>query len=177
MQDEIFEVIDDVSGKVTGTALRSQCHGNPALVHRAVHVVVRHKDGRILLQKRSMDKDIQPGKWDSAVGGHLKPGEDFLMAAKRELCEELGVEDPVDFQFLFDYKIRNEIESENVRVFICEYSGPFTIQKSELDAVEFFSGKTLLQKLQDNETENLTPILCRELKMLASSGIITEKQN
>ena len=49
MADEYFEIIDDATGKVTGRALRSECHGNPALIHRSVHVIVLHPDGDKLL--------------------------------------------------------------------------------------------------------------------------------
>ena len=62
--DEWFEIVDE-HGKVAGKALRSECHGNPVLVHRTAHVMVFHPDGRLLLQKRSLKKDIQPGKWDT----------------------------------------------------------------------------------------------------------------
>lgn len=63
---ERFEVFDE-TGNPLGLAPRSACHGNPRLVHRTAHVVVTHPDGRLLLQKRAATKDIQPGKWDTAV--------------------------------------------------------------------------------------------------------------
>ena len=107
--DEIFEIVDDFNN-VIGIAPRSQCHGNPGLCHRTAHVVVLNELGDILLQKRSNDKDIQPGKWDSAVGGHLIVGETFEEAAVREMNEELGIPDSQKITFLFDMKIRNELE-------------------------------------------------------------------
>ena len=67
MTEELFEIIDDATGAVIGTAPRKRCHGDPSLIHRSVHVVVYSTDGKsILLQKRKMTKDIQPGKWDTA---------------------------------------------------------------------------------------------------------------
>ena len=114
--DEIFEIVDG-ENNVIGTAPRSQCHGNPDLCHRTAHVIVLNQNGNILLQKRSPDKDIQPGKWDTAVGGHLMIGETFEQAAVREMNEELGISPEHKIVFLFNMKIRNEIESENVAVF------------------------------------------------------------
>jgi len=105
--DEIFEIVDD-HGFVVGCAPRRLCHDDPSLIHRCSHVVVYHPDGRILLQKRSSSKDIQPGKWDTAVGGHLQPGEDFESAALREMTEELGIPDTLPLRHICDTKIRNE---------------------------------------------------------------------
>jgi len=53
--------------------------------------MVFNKQGDLLLQKRSMSKDIGPGKWDTSVGGHVNPGEDVYSAAVREMDEELGI--------------------------------------------------------------------------------------
>ena len=75
---------DYEAGNRVGVAPRRECHGNPKLLHRTVHVVVFHPEtGAILLQKRAVTKDIQPGKWDTAVGGHLALGEDYETGARR----------------------------------------------------------------------------------------------
>ncbi len=58
---------DDI---VIGRSRRSECHGNPELIHRSVHVHLVNDQGELLLQKRSMTKAIQPGRWDTSVGGH-----------------------------------------------------------------------------------------------------------
>ena len=150
MPEEYFEIIDDLSGKVIGKATRRECHGNPKLLHRSAHVIVLHPDGKsLLLQKRSMNKDIQPGKWDTAVGGHLACGEDYEQAAVRAMTEELGIQPSAPLRPCFNMKIRNEIESENTRVFSTVCAGPFTIQKSELDEVRFFPFRELKEKLDD----------------------------
>ena len=167
MTDELFEIIDDATGAVIGTAPRKRCHGDPSLIHRSVHVVVYSTDGKsILLQKRKMTKDIQPGKWDTAVGGHLMVGESYEQAAAREMGEELGIHAADQLRFLFDFKVRNEIESENIRVFSIAYDGPFFPQESELDGVEFFTITDLKQRLTSGNTDDFTPLLCRELAML-----------
>ena len=38
-------------------------------------------------------EDIQPGKWDTSVGGHVDLGESVEMALHREVKEELGITD------------------------------------------------------------------------------------
>jgi len=160
--DEIFEIVDE-DNNIIGTATRYQCHGNPELCHRTAHVIVLDKSGDILLQKRSKDKDIQPGKWDTAVGGHLMVGETFEQAAVREMNEELGIPFNQQITFLFNMKIRNEIESENVAVFSTVYPGPFTIQKSEIDEIKFWPVTELINNMTE---KTFTPNCILEIKEL-----------
>lgn len=133
---EYFEIVNE-QGEVIGTAPREKCHGNPSLTHRAAHVLVFGTDGRLLLQLRSSKKDIQPGKWDTSVGGHLAPGETYEQAALREMSEELGV-GGVELKYLYDYPLRNEVESENIRSFYAVHDGPFDYQSEEIDDIRFF---------------------------------------
>ncbi len=164
--DEIFEIVDD-NNNIIGTAPRSQCHGNPELCHRTAHVIVLNKSGDILLQKRSKDKDIQPGKWDTAVGGHLMVGEAFEEAAVREMNEELGIPPEQPITFLFNMKIRNKIESENVAVFSTVYSGPFIVQKSEIDEVKFWPVDELVNNMIES---SFTPNCILEIKLFLKNA-------
>ena len=88
---EYFDLVTEDDSKITGRASREECHGNPSLIHRAVRIMLFHPDGRLLLQKRSVRKKVQGGKWDAAVGGHVSSGESIADAVKRELMEELGL--------------------------------------------------------------------------------------
>ena len=165
MSEELFDIVDE-NGKVIGTASRSRCHGDPSLIHRTAHVFVFHPDGkRILLQLRRKDKDIQPGKWDTSVGGHLDHGEDYETAARRELREELGYPGTAELRFLFDAKIRNNVESENTRVYAITCDGPFSFQESEMDEIRFWTFDEIDRELADGGAA-FTPNLCSELKKL-----------
>jgi len=133
---EMLEIVDD-QDRVIGSAPRSECHGNPSLVHRVAHVLVVNGRGEILLQKRALDKDIQPGKWDTSVGGHLDPGEDYEKAACREMKEELGI-DGISLTYLYNYPLRNEVESENVTTYLCRYDGAIDFDPKEITEVRFW---------------------------------------
>ena len=171
MKEEYFDIYDE-QGNHIGTAPRRVCHGDPTLIHRTAHVVVIHPEtGFVLLQKRSMTKDIQPGKWDTAVGGHLRPGEDYEAAARREMNEELGLPLSTPLAFCFDDRIRNQVESENVRVFRTEAAGPFDFQREEIDDVRFWSMTEIASELAAGG-ETFTPNLRRELTLLRAAGII-----
>ena len=165
---EWFEIVDKAD-RVVGRARRSECHGNPKLVHRTAHVVVFSPAGEILLQKRNADKDIQPGKWDTAVGGHLACGEDYLQAARREMREEIGLPEDQPLEFLFDSRIRNEIEAENVRVFGTISRGPFRAQPEEVAELRFWTHEEIRTALG---TGVFTPNLETELRRLDALGIL-----
>jgi isopentenyldiphosphate isomerase len=142
---EDLEIVDK-NDQVIGTAPRSRCHGDPSLVHRVAHVLVVKPSGELLLQKRSPDKDIQPGKWDTSVGGHLDPGEDYEAAAYREMAEELGIEGET-LKFLYAYPLRNNVESENVRTYLCRYEGEIRFDPNEITEVRFWKLDEIEQNL------------------------------
>ncbi|MDE5706082.1 NUDIX domain-containing protein, partial [Muribaculum sp.] len=108
--DEIFPVVEP-DGRVVGKATRGECHGGSMLLHPVVHLHVVGPDHTLYLQKRAMTKDIQPGKWDTAVGGHVDFGESVDEALRREAREELVL---TDFEScaLPPYDFCSERESE-----------------------------------------------------------------
>lgn len=142
---ELFDIVDD-QDCVIGQASRSACHGNPALVHRVAHVLVFNSAGRVLLQKRSSSKDVQPGRWDTSVGGHLDPGEDYQAGALREMAEELGIVDQ-PLELMYSYPHRNAFESENVTSFWLCYDGAIDFAPKEIDAIAFYSSEEIAQML------------------------------
>ena len=76
MQDNLqerFPIVDD-EGHVVGAATRGECHNGSRLLHPVVHLHVFNPTGEVYLQKRPAWKDIQPGKWDTSVGGHMDYG-------------------------------------------------------------------------------------------------------
>ena len=157
---EYFDIVDE-NNNIIGSAPRSECHGNPKLIHRTAHVIVESTKGEILLQKRSMNKDIQPGKWDTAVGGHFDSGETADQAVRREMNEELNIPKTAPLTFLFELKERNEIESENISVYKLVSDGPFQFQKEEIDEIKFWN-KEDLQNIVGKSI--LTPLCERELE-------------
>ncbi len=134
--EEIFPVVDE-SGNTIGKATRGECHGGARLLHPVVHLHVFDKDGNLYLQKRPAWKDIQPGKWDTAVGGHVDFGEDTLSALAREAREELGLLD-YKAMHIVNYVFESDRERELVHVFRTVYEGT-PCPSSELDGGRFWS--------------------------------------
>jgi isopentenyldiphosphate isomerase/intracellular septation protein A len=128
--EEWFDIVNE-KGEVQGKAPRSAVHGNPQLLHPVVHLHVFNKKGQLYLQKRALSKDVQPGKWDTSVGGHINSGEDAQTALHRETMEELGIK-LSNFQPLYNYVMRNNFESELVHTFRTVHNGPFKINRDEI---------------------------------------------
>ncbi|HWR99086.1 MAG TPA: septation protein IspZ, partial [Prolixibacteraceae bacterium] len=68
--EEWLPMVDE-EGRILGKALRSYCHNGSKTLHPVIHLHLLGSDHTIFLQKRALTKLVQPGKWDTAVGGHL----------------------------------------------------------------------------------------------------------
>lgn len=137
MNEEWFDLLN-TRGDAIGSAPRSVCHTLPGLLHRAVHVLVFDPNGRLFLQKRSASKDIQPGKWDTSVGGHPGLGETNEVAARREMREELGVL-PDSLEFAYSYIWRSPVETESITSYATIHAGPFRLDPVEIDEGAFWT--------------------------------------
>ena len=140
MQDnhnERFPIVDE-EGRVVGVATRGECHSGSKLLHPVVHLHVFNSRGEVYLQKRPEWKDIQPGKWDTSVGGHIDYGETPEQALVREVGEELGITDFVP-ERVGKYVFESRRERELVYVHRTIYNGPVRPSAEELDGGRFWS--------------------------------------
>lgn len=150
--DEWFDIVDE-NGEKIGRAARTICHKGSMLLHPVVHVHIINNEGRLLLQKRSLTKKIQPGRWDTSVGGHINSGEPLERAIARETKEELGVD--LDLKALIpvkNYIFQSSIEKEYVYSYIYYYDGPITFQKEEIDETRLFFKAELEELIIKGET-------------------------
>lgn len=133
---EYFPLVTD-DGTVIGKATRTECHSGSFLLHPVVHLHVFNSAGELYLQKRNMNKDIQPGKWDTSVGGHVDFGEEMEVALRREVKEELGIRDfnPI---FIARYKFISDKEAELVHSHYCIYDGDITPDPNEISEGKFW---------------------------------------
>ena len=142
---EIFPIVD-MDGHVTGSATRGECHSGTMLLHPVVHLHVFNSKGNIYLQKRPEWKDIQPGKWDTAVGGHIDYGETPEEALRREVREELGI---TDFKpkVVDKYVFQSKHERELVYVNKTTYDGEMHPSTEELDGGRFWTMQEIREAL------------------------------
>ncbi|MEN8116783.1 MAG: NUDIX domain-containing protein [Bacteroidota bacterium] len=155
-------------GKVTGQAPRSQVHNGSKLLHPVVHLHVINKNKAILLQKRPEFKLIQPGKWDTAVGGHISAGETLEQALKKEAFEEIGLKD-FSAKLHKVYKWESEVEAELVYTFTTYDFKNIGIQSNEVEELRFWTKNQIEKNLGKGIfTPNFEHefLLLKELKLL-----------
>ena len=110
-----------------------------------VHLHLFNTRGESFLQKRAKTKDIQPGKWDTSVGGHISPGETPDMALIREAGEELGLNSFVP-EYLGKYVWASSRERELVNSFSTISDEIPVINKDEIEEGRYWT----LKEIKDN---------------------------
>lgn len=161
---EYFPIVDE-AGNVMGKATRTECHAGTFILHPVVHLHVFNSAGNLYLQKRNMNKDIQPGKWDTSVGGHVDYGEEIEPALRREVGEELGVFE-LEPHFIARYTFVSDKEAELVHSYYCVSDLDITPNKSEISEGKFWT----FQEIEDTLGKNVfTPNFEQEFTTLIRS--------
>ena len=142
--EEIFPVVDE-EGRTIGSATRGHCHDGSRLLHPVVHLHLFNSRGELYLQRRPEWKDIQPGKWDTAVGGHVDYGESVDEALGREVREEIGLS-CLEAKLLGRYVFESSRERELVNAFTA-VSDAVPQPSDELAGGRFFSKEEIQGRL------------------------------
>jgi isopentenyldiphosphate isomerase len=167
--EEWFPIVDE-QGNTIDKALRSVCHnGKSMLLHPVVHLHIFNSAGELFLQKRAMTKDIQPGKWDTSVGGHVSPWESVEEALFREAMEELGLKKFTP-KSLGIYIWESALERELINSFSTITDEMPVINKDEIEDGRYWSLDEIKRSMGK---EIFTPNFEHEIEILISSSDIS----
>ncbi len=132
---ELLDVIDE-NDSVIGFSPMSDIYGKK-LTHRIVHIFVMHPEtSDIYLQQRALTKTFLPGYYCTSAGGHVRSGETYEEAAKRELAEELGIRGELTLVDTFTFTSNNH--SRFIALFLTKSEGSFSFPDKEVVGGAFF---------------------------------------
>jgi len=140
---ELLDVVD-AKNRVLGCADRPLIH-QLGLRHRAVHVLIFNRLGQVFIQLRSLQKQAQPGLWDSSVSGHVDHGEPCRQAAIREMAEEVGVRAEAKLCLVLPAQAATGFEFSYL--YQCQYDGPVVLQPEEISDGRWLAPVRLTREL------------------------------
>lgn len=169
---ELFDICDE-KGQSTGERIeRAEAHRR-GICHRTAHIWIVRRQGeryQVLLQKRAMNKDSFPGRFDTSSAGHIQAGDEPMQSAIRELYEELGIRaSENDLNFAGTFRIQYEKEfhekmfRDNEVAFVYIYDKrvnieELTLQKEEVEAVEWFDLEYVYEAVKQHNQKFCVPI-------------------
>ncbi len=151
---EFIDVLDE-NGHKTGIVRNRGLIYKNGNWHRTVHIWLINSKGELLIQKRAKNKQTFPNLWAISIAGHVMAGESSLMAAIREIKEEINL-DVQDSDLTLLFTIKRVQPYENIYlhvhddVYLFKYDLDIEktkIQREELSDIKFIPYKELEQKL------------------------------
>lgn len=169
MSNTPIQIVDENNTPI-GSASKKEVW-TKGLLHQVVRITILDETGHILVQKRSGNKELFPGRWDNSAAGHVDAGETYEQAAYRELEEELGIKDVTLEKMGDDYYIEVHDDWRIMKRFTQAYKltlkNPlpvFTLPPEEVESIEWMSVpqvKELVEKQPDTVTDGLEQIIKR----------------
>lgn len=152
-ETELWDILDKNGEKTGKTVERSRGCLSKGEYHLVVHIWILGSDGRVLIQRRSLDKPLMPGEW-AATGGAAVSGEDSLTAAQRELCEEVGIALEKD-DFLLVKRIPRRNSLLDIYFVRCNVAASeLRLQTEEVSEVCWVHRNKLKQMIKSGEYHN-----------------------
>lgn len=123
-------------------------------LHRAFSVFIVF-DGKMLIQKRAMEKYHSGGLWANACCSHPRLGESLADAVQKRLEEELGIsqgscqpQELFSFNYFSQYDGLSEYEIDHV--FLTDYHGEIKVDSDEIMEFRWIPLENLKLELEEN---------------------------
>ncbi len=119
----------DLENRILGQELRSRVRAEN-LLHRGVGILCWNSKNQLYVHQRTATKDVFPSMYDMMVGGAVEAGEDYAVAAAREVSEELGIRSTPSF--ILEHLYQGPQNRSFVQLFEVVWDGPIVWQESEI---------------------------------------------
>jgi len=161
-------ILVDESDNEIGHLSKAECHDGQGVLHRAFSVFLFDRQGRLLLQRRSMGKRLWPGYWSNSCCSHPRRGESMALATERRVHEELGV--TVELQYVYRFRYQAQFgeagsEHELCSVFLGRCPQPLKPNRTEIDEIRFVSAVELSDEMTARPSD-FTPWIQQEWSSL-----------
>lgn len=149
-----IQIVDEHDVPIKGASM-NEAHSQ-GLIHRIAYVLIEDEQGKLLLQKRSLNVAVYKDCWDVAASGHVDEGESYEQAAYRELAEEVGLEG-YELAELGGFYDETNIEERRLKRFCKVYTAqipkgaPLNPDTQEVSEVRWFSLAEVQSMLTDND--------------------------
>ncbi|MFW6083388.1 MAG: NUDIX hydrolase [Thermoplasmatota archaeon] len=143
---EYLDVLND-KNEVIDKKLQNIVH-DERLRHRTMMFFVFSSDDKILVTKRSDDKDFFPGYWSIVLGGHVKSGESYEEALISEMKEEINTVGEFEKLGEFVKDIPEEIEHVSLYKVKVEPDAIDLLDK-EFQKGEFWNKKKIKREISE----------------------------
>ena len=122
-------------------------------IYRVSVLIVKNSKNEMLLARRSLNKNKNPGLWGPSVAGINAIDESYIDNILKETEEEIGL-------LISDYELKliekKFVDEKDSRFFVSIFLinvkdfNNFKIQKEEVDSVDWFSKSKLEKELKGN---------------------------
>ncbi len=155
---ELIDIVDK-NGDFTGEVIEKEVAHDRNLLHNEIACFIINSNNEILLQKRSLNKRFNPGKW-GLCAGHVDSGESLESAALREIKEEIGIEFSIDELHSFSEREINIREKNSHIAYFYYVKSDFDvseckIQTEELSEVKWFDVDYLVKLVGDDDSSTV----------------------
>ena len=143
-------ILVDSDDNEIGYSSKSECHKGLGTLHRAFSIFLFNSNGELLIQKRSIKKELWGQYWSNSCCSHPRKGEDLYEAATRRIQQELSIECSLNFLYKFQYHENytdSGSEHELCSVFYGLYDGTISCNENEIEDWRMISSTQLNEEI------------------------------
>ena len=145
---EYFDIVNE-NDEIIGKASRDKVH-QKKLIHRAVTIFVFNSKNQLFMIQRSRNKKLNPLKWQGSASGHVESGESYELSAKRELKEELNIDEQPTYEFYV--KAFSDEQKEFFKLFSLKTDDPITIN-DEIEQSKFMNIDDIKAMIENDSSQ------------------------